>query len=73
MNVLFGISASSGIGIGRAFVIPESEKRIISSKKIKAEEKPTQLARFEKSLAKVTGQLVQQLEAVKGDKVQSEI
>ena len=25
MNVLFGISASSGIGIGRAFVIPESE------------------------------------------------
>ena len=73
MNVLFGISASSGIGIGRAFVIPESEKRIISSKKIKAEEKPTQLARFEKSLAKVTGQIVQQLEAVKGDKVQSEI
>lgn len=73
MNVLFGISASSGIGIGKAFVIPESEKRIISSKKIKAEEKPTQLARFEKSLAKVTGQIVQQLEAVKGDKVQSEI
>lgn len=73
MNVLFGISASSGIGIGRAFVIPESEKRIISSKKIKAEEKPTQLARFEKSLAKVTGQIVQQLEAVKGDKVQTEI
>ncbi len=73
MNVLFGISASSGIGIGRAFVIPESEKRIISSKKIKAEEKPTQLARFEKSLAKVTGQIVEQLEAVKDDKVQSEI
>lgn len=73
MNVLFGISASSGIGIGRAFVIPESEKRIISSKKIKAEEKPKQLVRFEKSLAKVTGQIVEQLEAVKDDKVQSEI
>ena len=73
MNVLFGISASSGIGIGRAFVIPESEKRIISSKKIKAEEKPKQLARFEKSLAKVTGQIVEQLEVVKDDKVQSEI
>lgn len=73
MNVLFGISASSGIGIGKAFVIPESEKRIISSKKIKEEDKPRQLERFERSLAKVTGQIAAQLDSVKGDKTQSEI
>ena len=73
MNVLFGLSASSGIGIGRAFVIPEVEKRVIPSKKIKAEEKPKHLARFERSLARVVAQIADQLEAVKGDKVQSEI
>ncbi|MBR1535632.1 MAG: phosphoenolpyruvate--protein phosphotransferase [Treponema sp.] len=73
MNVLLGLSASSGVGIGRAFVIPEAEKIVISSKKIKAEDKPKQLERFDKSLAKVTGQIASQLDAVKDDKVQSEI
>lgn len=73
MNVLLGLSASGGIGIGKAFVIPESEKRIISSKKITTEEKPRHLARFDRSLAKVTGQIAAQLDEVTGDKVQSEI
>lgn len=73
MNVLFGLSASAGVGLGRAFVIPESEKILISSKKIKAEDKPKQLDRFERSLAKVTGQIASQLDSVKDDKVQSEI
>lgn len=73
MNVLFGLSASSGIGIGKAFIIPETEKRVISSKKIKPEEKPRHLARFERSLSKVVSQISCQLEAVKNDKTQSEI
>ncbi|MBQ0051134.1 MAG: phosphoenolpyruvate--protein phosphotransferase [Treponema sp.] len=73
MNVLFGISASNGIGIGKAFVVPESEKRVIPSNFIKPEEHPKQLERFEKSLATVTAQIAAQLDAVKGDKVQSEI
>lgn len=73
MNVLFGLSASSGIGIGKAFIIPEVEKRVISSKKIKNEDKPKHLLRFERSLAKVVAQISAQLEAVKGDKTQSEI
>lgn len=73
MNLLLGLSASGGIGIGKAFVIPESEKRIISSKKIKPEEKQAHLARFERSLKKVVAQISEQLESVKGDKVQSEI
>ena len=73
MNVLFGLSASGGIGIGRAFIIPETEKRIISSKKIKDEEKPKQLVRFERSLSKIVAQISEQLEIVKNDKTQSEI
>lgn len=73
MNILFGISASNGIGIGKAFVVPDSEERIIPVKTIKAEEHPRHLERFEKSLAKITGQIASQLDAVKNDKVQSEI
>ncbi|MBB5224707.1 phosphoenolpyruvate--protein phosphotransferase [Treponema ruminis] len=73
MNVLFGLSASGGIGIGRAFIIPEAEKRIISSKKIKNEEKPQQLVRFERSLSRIVAQISEQLEIVKNDKTQSEI
>lgn len=73
MNVLFGLSASGGIGIGRAFVIPETEKRVISSRKIKDSEKPKHLVRFERSLAKVVAQISAQLESVKNDKTQSEI
>lgn len=73
MNLLFGISASGGIGIGKAFVIPESEKRVIPSKPIKKSEHEKSLERFDKSLANVTAQVAIQLGAVKNDKVQSEI
>lgn len=73
MNLLLGLSVSAGVGIGKAFVIPDTEKIVISSKKIKAEEKPRHLERFDRSLAKVTGQIAAQLDEVKDDKVQSEI
>lgn len=73
MNLLFGISASTGIGIGKAFVIPESEKRVIPSKPIKKSEHEENLKRFDSSLANVTAQVAVQLDAVKNDKVQSEI
>lgn len=73
MNLLFGISASGGIGIGKAFVIPESEKRVIPSKTIAKSEHEKSLERFDKSLANVTAQVAIQLGAVKNDKVQSEI
>ncbi len=73
MNILFGISASNGIGIGKAFVIPESEKRIIPTRTIRPDEHEGQLARFEASLAKIVAQIASQLDSVKHDKVQSEI
>lgn len=73
MNILFGVSASNGIGIGKAFVIPESEKRVIPNKRIKPEDHEKQLERFNASLEKVVMQISQQLEAVKHDKVQAEI
>ncbi len=73
MNILFGTSASNGIGIGKAFVIPESEKRIIPTRTISAEEHESHLKRFEASLANVIEKISAQLDAVKHDKIQSEI
>ena len=73
MNLLFGISASNGIGIGKAFVVPESEKRVIPSKPIKKSEHERELEKFLKSLENVTAQVAVQLDSVKNDKVQSEI
>lgn len=73
MNILFGVSASSGIGIGKAFIVPESEKRIIPTHKISREEHPEQWERFNASLQKVTKHISESLDAVKNDKVQSEI
>lgn len=73
MNIFLGVSASTGIGIGKAFVIPEAEKRQIPAKRISLEEKASELAKFDKSLANVIAQISAQMEAAKGNKVQSEI
>ena len=73
MDVFFGISASGGIGLGKAFVIPAAQKRIIPQGQISADEHTTHWSRFQASLQKVSAQVAQDLTAVKGDKVQSEI
>ena len=38
MNVIQGVSASSGIGIGKVFVIPDSAERIIPERRVAEEE-----------------------------------
>lgn len=78
MNLYLGVSASSGIGIGKAFVIPESKKRIIPQTHILPGDKEKELARFDSSLATVMTQIAGQLESVKDisiptNKVQKEI
>ena len=73
MDIFLGISASSGIGIGTAFVIPEAEARIIPQTPIAKSEHASQWSRFQTSLQTVSAQVAQQLESVKGDKIQSEI
>mgnify|MGYP003294103818 CR=1 FL=1 len=73
MNIFLGNSASNGIGIGTAFVIPEQKKRTIPFKTISEDEKDTQWERFNKSLQKVISNITVKMEEVKEDKVQSEI
>ena len=38
MNVVLGVSAAPGIGIGKAFILPEEQERIIPKRKISQEE-----------------------------------
>lgn len=73
MDIFLGISASAGIGLGKAFVIPKTQKRTIPQRTIAADERETQWARFQASLQKISAQVAQDLAGVKGDKVQSEI
>lgn len=73
MNLFLGLSASSGIGIGKAFVIPESAKRIIPQEHILPADKEKELSRFDSSMATVMTQIAAQMEAVKDNKVQKEI
>lgn len=53
MNVLLGISASGGIGIGNAFVLPETPERIIYKNRISDEDIETEWLRFESACTKV--------------------
>ncbi len=73
MNIFLGIAASGGIGIGKAFVIPDEEKRTIPKTHINDDIKPSQWDRFNKALAKVTADIAKSLDECKGDKTQSEI
>ena len=52
MNVLFGVSASDGLGLGKAFVVPETEERIIPKNKISSGEAKREWKRFEKAVEK---------------------
>ncbi len=73
MNVFLGTSASSGIGIGRAFVIPETVKRVIPRSKISEDSHDEQWAHLEKSLANVSADISAKLAESKGNKIQSQL
>lgn len=70
MDVFLGISASGGIGIGTAFVIPEAVQRTIPQTRITAEQHEAQWKRFQTALQNVSVQISNDLLAVKDDPVQ---
>ena len=49
MNVILGISAAAGIGVGKAFILPEERKREIPKHKIKTEQIDSEWKRFEEA------------------------
>ena len=70
MNVILGISAAGGLGIGPAFVVPEEKERIIPKTKITAEKTAGGWKRFDKALDKVQGQIAKHLETLDAKSLQ---
>jgi len=70
MDVFLGISASGGIGIGTAFVIPEAVQRTIPKSRIKADQHEAQWKRFQLAMQNVSVKISKDLLAVKDDPVQ---
>lgn len=73
MNVFLGTSASKGIGIGKAFVIPEAVKRIIPRNKINDDDHDKEWKRLETSLSNVTADIAVKMEESKNDKIQHQL
>lgn len=77
MNIFLGISASTGINTGKAFVIPEPVQRIIPQFPIKSQDVDKEWTRFIKAKAKISQKIQKQLESLstnsKQDKIQREL
>lgn len=53
MNVMLGISAAGGIGIGKIFILPESQELVIPQNKISSEDVAEEWKRFEDAVEDV--------------------
>ena len=53
MNVMLGISAAGGIGIGKIFLLPESQELVIPQNKISSEDVAEEWKRFEDAVEDV--------------------
>ena len=73
MNVLFGISAAGGMGIGRAFVLPEEQERTIPQRKIRPEEVEAEWKRFIDARDKVHSEIQSQMSHLSPDNLQRTI
>ena len=70
MNVILGISASGGIGIGSAFVLPEEKERVIPQNKISQQAAEIDWKRFTDAREKVKDSIHHDLENLSKDDLQ---
>ncbi len=73
MNVNLGVSASGGIGIGKAFILPEEKERIIPKQIIADEEKDAEWKRFQDACTLVYNEIHGQLEGMDSSNLQKVI
>lgn len=73
MNIILGISASSGISTGKAFVIPEQVERIVPQFPVSSSEIEKEWERFSKAKSKITDKILKQLEGLSPDSKQNKI
>ena len=62
MKIFLGIPAADGIGLGKAFVIPEATKKTVPHKTIGEEEREAGWKRFLSSVRVVTERLGDELD-----------
>lgn len=70
MKILQGVSASGGIGIGTAFVVPDTIKRVIPQKKISEEERAGGWKRFTNAVKTVQLRITENIVTLPKDDLQ---
>ena len=70
MNVVLGLSASTGIGIGKAFVLPEIQEKIIPKEKIMSDQLDEGWTRFTSACNTVQALIDKQLQTLPKDNLQ---
>lgn len=73
MNILLGISASPGMGIGKAFILPEEQERLIPKRVIQDDEIESEQARFRTATASVYQQIENHLKTQSANDLQNVI
>ncbi|MGN0729761.1 phosphoenolpyruvate--protein phosphotransferase [Treponema sp.] len=73
MNVILGISAAEGIGIGKAFVLPDEQERKIPKRKISASEVESGWRRLTEACARVQKEFSDSLSSGETTKAQREV
>ena len=70
MNVVLGLSASTGIGIGKAFVLPEIKEKVIPKEKITSDQLAEGWDRFTAACSSVQSLIEKQLQNLPKDNLQ---
>ncbi|MBO4320608.1 MAG: phosphoenolpyruvate--protein phosphotransferase [Treponema sp.] len=73
MNILLGISAAGGMGIGKAFILPETQERIIPKHNISDADVPVEIERFKSATLTVHSQIEAHLKAQNSSDLQNVI
>ena len=73
MNILLGISAAGGMGIGKAFILPETQERIIPRHPISDGDVPEEIERFKTATLTVHAQIESHLRAQNASDLQNVI
>lgn len=73
MNILLGISAAGGMGIGKAFILPDIQERIIPKHTISDGDVPGEIERFKTATLNVHSQIEAHLKAQNASDLQNVI
>lgn len=77
MNIFLGNSISEGINLGKAFVIPDQQQRVIPHEQVREEDISEQWSRFKNATEAVKNKINSQLTSLnpdsKSDKIQKEL